>query len=410
MGSTEISLIDILISHNVPDLKYMAKNLGIKGYSKLRKAELLEVIYGQILDAKTLQERFLVANDKEIKFLEEAIENKINIESDSRDYVYWMSLAFAFATEDFEIHIPTEIKEVYAVIKDIESYNENRRITTIIDEYATACTNLYEIIHVEKLIEIINKQTQINIEYEDVLYWCSISTQYKGTVLYFFKDGYVMDGVYDESEEYSRNYEDMLYRQADKPYYIPNKKELLKYVYDDYIDENKYFNDMVLFLQKQLKYNYERAYEMTSEIQIQIRIDEKPSEIIEFLTDEMGLEYQNERQVTGFFEHMMNMFNNTRISVNRGHTPRELSEIMGYNKEIPAKLLDEIKDMGFIGIGEEDTQASLRNTEHFFDSTNQQANNIIQFPGKPHSKKKTYPNDPCPCGSGLKYKMCCGKN
>lgn len=25
-------------------------------------------------------------------------------------------------------------------------------------------------------------------------------------------------------------------------------------------------------------------------------------------------------------------------------------------------------------------------------------------------KKKIYPNDPCPCGSGKKYKKCCGKN
>ena len=25
-------------------------------------------------------------------------------------------------------------------------------------------------------------------------------------------------------------------------------------------------------------------------------------------------------------------------------------------------------------------------------------------------EKKIYPNDPCPCGSGKKYKKCCGKN
>ena len=25
-------------------------------------------------------------------------------------------------------------------------------------------------------------------------------------------------------------------------------------------------------------------------------------------------------------------------------------------------------------------------------------------------EKKVYPNDPCPCGSGKKYKKCCGKN
>ncbi|MCC8017186.1 MAG: SEC-C domain-containing protein, partial [Lachnospiraceae bacterium] len=24
--------------------------------------------------------------------------------------------------------------------------------------------------------------------------------------------------------------------------------------------------------------------------------------------------------------------------------------------------------------------------------------------------EKIYPNDPCPCGSGKKYKKCCGRN
>lgn len=27
-----------------------------------------------------------------------------------------------------------------------------------------------------------------------------------------------------------------------------------------------------------------------------------------------------------------------------------------------------------------------------------------------HVEQKVYPNDPCPCGSGKKYKKCCGKN
>ena len=28
---------------------------------------------------------------------------------------------------------------------------------------------------------------------------------------------------------------------------------------------------------------------------------------------------------------------------------------------------------------------------------------------KVRSEKKVYPNDPCPCGSGKKYKQCCGR-
>ena len=30
--------------------------------------------------------------------------------------------------------------------------------------------------------------------------------------------------------------------------------------------------------------------------------------------------------------------------------------------------------------------------------------------GNVRNEQKVYPNDPCPCGSGKKYKKCCGKN
>ena len=28
---------------------------------------------------------------------------------------------------------------------------------------------------------------------------------------------------------------------------------------------------------------------------------------------------------------------------------------------------------------------------------------------KKRTEAKVYPNDPCPCGSGKKYKQCCGR-
>ena len=33
---------------------------------------------------------------------------------------------------------------------------------------------------------------------------------------------------------------------------------------------------------------------------------------------------------------------------------------------------------------------------------------VIRGPVK-KTDDKVYPNDPCPCGSGLKYKQCCGR-
>ena len=35
-------------------------------------------------------------------------------------------------------------------------------------------------------------------------------------------------------------------------------------------------------------------------------------------------------------------------------------------------------------------------------------NRISRMPGISSTRKKIYPNDPCPCGSGKKYKKCCG--
>ena len=44
--------------------------------------------------------------------------------------------------------------------------------------------------------------------------------------------------------------------------------------------------------------------------------------------------------------------------------------------------------------------------EYLREETRQKDKKIIQFPGG----RKIYPNDACPCGSGKKYKHCCGKN
>ena len=36
-------------------------------------------------------------------------------------------------------------------------------------------------------------------------------------------------------------------------------------------------------------------------------------------------------------------------------------------------------------------------------------NSVAKAPVR-RSEKKVQPNDPCPCGSGRKYKQCCGRN
>ena len=78
---------------------------------------------------------------------------------------------------------------------------------------------------------------------------------------------------------------------------------------------------------------------------------------------------------------MMEVNNNTRMLDFRGYTPNEVSR--AEQAAAPAPVAPAMPS--------------------FVPMANTPAVNM-----KP--KKKVYPNDPCPCGSGKKYKKCCGRN
>ncbi len=74
----------------------------------------------------------------------------------------------------------------------------------------------------------------------------------------------------------------------------------------------------------------------------------------------------------------MDLYNSTRKWELKGHSPNELfQEESKFLKPLPSKSL--------------------------YGST--QDSNIIDM----KTRKKIGRNDPCPCGSGVKYKKCCGK-
>ena len=123
--------------------------------------------------------------------------------------------------------------------------------------------------------------------------------------------------------------------------------------------------------------------------------------------------FSKEEDLREFVSILMDVNNHTRMMINRGWTPMEMREklpplprgkrptIVPMSSEA-ARLLGEatgeLKNMGF--------DVDL----------NQSADEIptISMPDGISGKiaagtKKVYPNDPCPCGSGKKYKKCCGR-
>ena len=112
---------------------------------------------------------------------------------------------------------------------------------------------------------------------------------------------------------------------------------------------------------------------------------------------------------------MSDVNNNTRMVIHRGHTPCEVMKmpsaagekrpkrpklvpVSSTAAEILGGAADELSGMGF------DLDLDFNADEI---TTVSMPNGIS---GKAVAgKKKVYPNDPCPCGSGKKYKKCCGR-
>ncbi len=94
------------------------------------------------------------------------------------------------------------------------------------------------------------------------------------------------------------------------------------------------------------------------------------------LLEELDIHCKSKRQITRIMDVLLPLWNNTRMIVHRGFTPLEMSEMEGTviaPESIPASKI--------------------------------QKDNVIDL--QKAKKSKIYPNDPCPCGSGKKYKNCC---
>ena len=143
--------------------------------------------------------------------------------------------------------------------------------------------------------------------------------------------------------------------------------------------------------------------------------DRNPTDIINYTFEMLEQEYDIVMpmdQANEFLRYLMDLANSTRLWINNGHTPNELHELSGpFNGPttiVPgssnaAKLLGEaapqIEGMGFnVDL---DSNAAEIPTFTYKQGINGPVTKTV---------KKVYPNDPCPCGSGKKYKKCCGKN
>jgi uncharacterized protein YchJ len=151
--------------------------------------------------------------------------------------------------------------------------------------------------------------------------------------------------------------------QQGKEYYIPTLEEIDAYAAHGYFPSASGYQALKDFLEQQFALDCAEAEQTVYDVFQQINLGHELQTVLNAF-HERGLEAPDQESVQTFLAILMDAYNHTRMVYLRGFMPCELPSA-------PAPRTG---------------STTVRN-----------------------SGQKVYPNDPCPCGSGKKYKKCCGR-
>ncbi|WP_313127195.1 hypothetical protein [Proteiniclasticum ruminis] len=203
-----------------------------------------------------------------------------------------------------------------------------------VSDYIIALCNLYGMVHKKKVVDIYNMQHAEKITLKEVE---SIQEKLPKEIDEAWIDvhqGYFVSSSILEHREFLY----YIREKGSKPYYIPEKEELLKYLEGFYFEKTKEYHQFVHELKKNYKVNQEKAEDLVSDVVALCQFNYSTQGVISRL-EEMGLVFSGEKDLNNVVKLIMNLMNNTRIWENNGYTPEELFHMEEKNKLKPIPLL-----------------------------------------------------------------------
>ncbi len=368
-------LTDILLALTKEKLSYLASVYELPGRSKMNKPELATSLFGCITDIDNIEDILLIADPKELQLLATLLDTTCLKDGGivPGDYLYLMKrgLLFSFYYNDELIFVaPDEIKDVYKRINK-NAFNKKRERYQLIYSYILALANLYGIYKPQLLLEIFNAQNSEKLDDMELMqiYWCFCQRQQ----IFFMHGAYIASDYFQDTDT------DDEFKELDSKYekvshYIPEKEELLKYKDDMYYEATAQLTALRKHILHNICNDEELVDELVDDIQLQCSLSWSFSmQDIFFEFERRNIQFKNKKTIDELLPYITDVINNTRLWVNGGHTPAEMKKAYG--------LAD-----------------AITKSSQFF----VRANNQIGV-------AKIGRNEPCPCGSGKKYKKCCGK-
>ena len=413
-------LREYLTKYTKEELLDQARSFEIKKCSGLRKADLIDRIVDTFCAEEMLRSRLACLTKEQMDLFRKACISptavSVNEVVDAMQlYRYWIGY-FEDPTDRFCVF--EDVAVAFSKIDDKAFQLKQCR-----KGWLVKCIHFfiqyYGIAPIEVIYEMYRQKVKDSIDEMIGMLW-EMPVDIVESCL-FTMDKLGMEGWPKENPLYSEKgifvhlqlFEDaefdyLLRQQMDKDFYIPSVQQIDEICRIGYEASSSAYKKLESFFTKKLKFSYEQAVTWCLQVWANSYEGESPSKIINKMT-EANIEFE-EKMINELLELLVAAHNNTRMKENRGYKPSEMVRKKSVDKMptiVPASsnaaaiLKDAAPQLEAMGV-----PVDLNGNTDVIQTT--------MFPsglnGEPiRVEKKIYPNDPCPCGSGKKYKKCCGK-
>lgn len=411
-----------LADYTKEELLEQARSFEIRKCSGLRKAELIDRIAESFCTADMLRNRLSCLTKEQMQLFRKACvtpqDVSINEIMDGIQlYRYWIGY-FEDPTDKFCVF--EDVKEAFQQIDD-EAFRAEQYKKGWMMKCIQFFINYYGIAPVEIIYELYKLKVKDTIDEMIDMLWGMPVDMVESCILTMERLGMQGwpkdDPIYSEKglfihiqilEDKEFNY--LLDRQMDKEFYIPSVQQIDEICRIGYEASSVAYKKLEAFFMKKLLLSYEQAVSWCLQVWANSYEGESPAVVINKMTD-ANVVFDSNELVEELLGLLMPAHNNTRMKENRGHKPNELARrefaggmptIIPGSTHAAAILKDAAPQLQAMGIPFDLNEgADIVQTTIFPNGLNGETIT---------SEKKVYPNDPCPCGSGKKYKKCCGRN
>lgn len=378
-----------------------ARLLELKRYSRLRKAELIDLISECFCEEGRLRNILTCLTKEQMDIFRKACGEAQDIfTNETVDVIqlckYWLG---AFDEPTGKFHVFEEVSDVFKKIDDETFALEQSKKGWIVkctqffvDYYGAAPIEVFYKLYrlkandtMDEMIELLNDMPADILDaslvsMEDV----SLKDVPETSPIYSSNGLFVHMPLLENG-----NLDALLKVQKETDFYIPSAKQLEEICGVGYEASSFAYKNLVAFFTDKMDMSDEEAITWCLKIWLSIYEGKAPSDIVNQMSKE-NVAFNGEIQLKELIQLLMDAHNSTRTKQNRGHAPSELKKKASAAPAKPSVTPSAIPK-----------NAPL----------NAFVNRVPSTPKKPEpvAKKKIYPNDPCPCGSGKKYKKCCGR-